>query len=557
MSSVQLRPLMPPMLLQHLAPAMFLWRLVSIVLRPLVPPMSLWCQASSIILRLLQPMYLWCLVLPMSRWYPVPFLFQSYPGPFLWYPVPFSVPCTMQDRMVFDGIPATSVPSAIPVSDLQAAFRAAAVPVLPAVPTAAFQEAPGGAVKESPEPPVPPSGAMMSTASILSQLALSYCSKLPSFSSTTVVPELRGARGCNTSRTSSGSYCSRGLRREYWCDTRINSYISISNLSAEDRPTANWAPPVRHQQNRPAPVAPAVEPPSANTEFANRLQLKGRRAQAVESLVLAVCEELKISAAGPEGADGELTWDQVFAELGDYAISPAIIEELKAAYEYQGFDAKVVAEQMAARGVSKVHEKEGLKVGAYMDRLTLVVIGLMRGANLDKVRKGMKEANKSKLDTLVRHYGLQSKPVDTAAITLPRVIATFPGLAMDVLKVVEMEPVHHLTMTGLVENYPRQMMFSAFPSLIPRDIPDVLLSAYLLYQHQVSLVINKDNAQKQQASLEGFEHAAMESNYVTQRQRVLRLVEEGWLHIENGKVSLTPAVSTALNKAAALYRTRK
>lgn len=328
----------------------------------------------------------------------------------------------------------------------------------------------------------------------------------------------------------------------------------------EDRPTANWAPPVRHQQNRPAPVAPAVEPPSANAEFANRLQLKGRRAQAVESLVLAVREELKIPAAGPEGADGELTWGQVLAELGDYAISPAIIEELKAAYEYQGFDAKVVAEQMAARGVSKVHEKEGSKVGAYMDRLTLVVIGLMRGANLDKVRKGMKEANKSKLDTLVRHYGLQSKPVDTAAITLPRVIATFPGLAMDVLKVVEMGPVRHLTMTGLVENYPRQMMFSAFPSLIPRDIADVtevLLSAYLLYQHQVSLVINKDNAQKQQASLEGFARAAMESNYVTQRQRVLRLVEEGWLHIENGKVSLTPAVSTALNKAAALYRTRK
>lgn len=135
---------------------------------------------------------------------------------------------------------------------------------------------------------------------------------------------------------------------------------------------------------------------------------------------------------------------------------------------------------------------------------------------------------------------------------------------MDVLKVVEVGPVCHSTMTGIVENYPRELMFSAFPSLIPRDIPDVsevLLYAYLLYQHQVSLVINKDyakwDAAKQQASFEGFARAAMESSYVTQRQRVLRLVEEGWLHLEGGKVTLTPAVSTAINKAAALYRTRK
>ncbi|KAM7282235.1 neprilysin-1 [Ixodes scapularis] len=56
----------------------------------------------------------------------------------------------------------------------------------------------------------------------------------------------------------------------------------------------------------------------------------------------------------------------------------------------QGLDAKLIAQSMAGKGVSSLH-KERAKAGAHMDRLTLVVIGLMRGANLDKVRKGMKE----------------------------------------------------------------------------------------------------------------------------------------------------------------------
>ncbi|CAN7979220.1 unnamed protein product, partial [Ixodes persulcatus] len=189
--------------------------------------------------------------------------------------------------------------------------------------------------------------------------------------------------------------------------------------------------------------------------------------EAVEKAVKAVCEILGVPEVEAQEAVGEVTWGQVLADLGDYAISPAIIEELKMAYEYQGFDAKLVAELMARKGVSELHRKEGKKVGGYMDRLTLIVIGLMRVANLDKVRKGMKEANKVKLDILIKHHGLQSKPVDTAAITLPRVVATYPGIAMDVLKAVEVGPVRHSTMTDLVENYPREMMFSAFPSLIP------------------------------------------------------------------------------------------
>ncbi|CAN8008853.1 unnamed protein product, partial [Ixodes pacificus] len=83
----------------------------------------------------------------------------------------------------------------------------------------------------------------------------------------------------------------------------------------------------------------------------------------------------------------------------------------------------------------------------------------------------MKEANKTPLDTLICHYRIQSKPVDSAAVPEPSVGtivgAIHPGMAMDVLEVAEMGPVRHATPTNLVLNSPRQIMFSAFPSLIP------------------------------------------------------------------------------------------
>lgn len=314
--------------------------------------------------------------------------------------------------------------------------------------------------------------------------------------------------------------------------------------------------PVLHEEE--------VAEPAENSVYAQRLKLKAARAESVQKAVEAICDKLGIKATEEQEAAGELNWGQVLSDLGDYNVSSSIVEELKLAYEYQGFDARLIASTMKAKGVSSVYKKEGDKAGAYMDRLTLVVIGLMRGANLDKVRKGMKEENRIKFDALVKHYGIQSKPVDTAAITLPRVVATFPGMAMDVLKVMELGPVRHATMTSMVENYPREMMFSSFPSLIPAGLAEVteaLLSAYLLFQHQVSLVINKDypkwDVQKQQASLESFARAAMDSSYVTERQRVRRLVEEGWLEMTDGKVTLAKALDVPISKAATLYRTRK
>lgn len=76
------------------------------------------------------------------------------------------------------------------------------------------------------------------------------------------------------------------------------------------------------------------------------------------------------------------------------------------------------------------------------------------------------------------------------------------------------------------------------------------------------MVINKDYAKwdlaKQKASLEGFARAAMESKYVTQRQRVKRLVKEGWLEVTQQSVLvLAELIRSVLNNAATKYETRK
>ncbi|EEC12039.1 N protein, putative [Ixodes scapularis] len=206
---------------------------------------------------------------------------------------------------------------------------------------------------------------------------------------------------------------------------------------------------------------------SSRTTYTDRLEPKAGPSEQLTAAMEAACRAMGLASTEEgEASAAESNWGQVLAELEDYSISQTIIQELKDAYEYQGFNARLIVMRMGERGVSELHSEEGA-AGAYMDRLTLVVIGLMRGANLDKVRKGMREENKTKLDKLIKHFGLQSKPVDSAAITLPRVIATYPAIAMDVMKVVEVGPVRQSTMTGPVPGYPMQMMFSAFPSLIP------------------------------------------------------------------------------------------
>lgn len=284
--------------------------------------------------------------------------------------------------------------------------------------------------------------------------------------------------------------------------------------------------------------------------------------QSVAQMIESICTALMIPEEAPP-VPGVWDWAAVLAEIGDYVASQDFMEEQKERFEYQGFDAKLVAKAMSAAGDSGLYKGEA---AVFRERMTLVIIALMRGAKLDKVRKGMNPDVLGTFDTLVRNYHIQSKPILSTTITLPRIIAVHPALAWDVLKVLELGPVKHATMTALVPNYPRHVMFSAFPALVPRSVPgvtEVLISGYLLYQHQVSLVINKEypkwDTARQKASIETFAQAALASEYTNQRQRVAFMVKEGWLHkVDSQNVSLTDAVGVvALKQAAAAYEVRR
>ncbi|EEC12038.1 hypothetical protein IscW_ISCW020358 [Ixodes scapularis] len=133
---------------------------------------------------------------------------------------------------------------------------------------------------------------------------------------------------------------------------------------------------------------------------ATKLEPKAGPSEQLTAAVEAACRAMGLASTEEgEASAAESNWGQVLAELGDYSISQTIIQELKDAYEYQGFDARLIVMRMGERGVSELHSEEGA-AQAYVHRLTLVVIGLMRGANFDKVRKGMREENKTKLDKL-------------------------------------------------------------------------------------------------------------------------------------------------------------
>ncbi|CAN7945111.1 unnamed protein product, partial [Ixodes hexagonus] len=117
---------------------------------------------------------------------------------------------------------------------------------------------------------------------------------------------------------------------------------------------------------------------------------------------------------------------------------------------------------------------------------------------------------------LVKTYGIKSAPKEPLHITFLRMVPVFPSVAMDFASTITMGPVSHMTMSNLVNRYPKAMMCAGFPSLIPRkdeEYAELLLSVYLLYQVEVSMVLNpefkKPRTQGQKRTVEGFARAAM------------------------------------------------
>lgn len=279
-------------------------------------------------------------------------------------------------------------------------------------------------------------------------------------------------------------------------------------------------------------------------------------------------EMIKLLALRPEGPteEGALNWRQVLDQLDQEEVdSVHNIQYLVKLFEFHGFNAGKLAMSVMKKAPSGHFKKTVGDVqvpSKTMDILAMVIIGMSRGAKVEKIRKGLSDAGLTAVNALVDAYGIVSNTREPLVVTFPRMVACFPSVAMDIAARMTLGPVSHLTMSGIVPGYPRPLMCAGFPSLIPTRTPeyaDLLLMAYLVFQIEVSLVINPDfkklSHEEQKKTVEGFARAAMQSTYCSEDQRVRQMLKHGLVKITRfGLEAPGGAVGRALLDAATAYR---
>lgn len=264
-----------------------------------------------------------------------------------------------------------------------------------------------------------------------------------------------------------------------------------------------------------------------------------------------------------ESQEGSMNWREVLEQLDADELSMVSLPFLVKLFEFKGFDAGKLAASIMKLKPSGRFKKAGSDVPSRtMDVLALVVIGMSRGANVEKVRRGLSAEGLVVVNALIEHYGIMSKSEDPMVPTFPRMVAVFPSVAMDLAGKMTLGPVTFNTMASHVRGYPRSMMCNGFPSLIPisnPDLADIYLSAYLLYQLEVSLVINTEfrklQRDEQKRSVEGFARAAMMSSYCSEEQRVRQMHKHELIVVTRAGLSLpTTPQGQAIGIASNIYR---
>nr|ULT85615.1 nucleocapsid-like protein [Phlebovirus sp.] len=196
----------------------------------------------------------------------------------------------------------------------------------------------------------------------------------------------------------------------------------------------------------------------------------------------------------------------------------------------------------------------------------LVIAGIMRGNNIEKMIRTMAPAGAAGLRLLVRAYGISSGVSPRGnrdTITLSRVAETFPHLTCGFLRKTIPRPVSKAKMNQLMGCdmlYPDYMMHSAFALFIPKlmesSVTLNICQAHLLHQVQFSLCIDREAATTDPelyARCERFCARRKDSNYVPENTRVYFLVEYGALLREGSALVVAPNVA----KAADVYRDLK
>ncbi|QMP81965.1 nucleocapsid protein [Grapevine associated cogu-like virus 4] len=179
------------------------------------------------------------------------------------------------------------------------------------------------------------------------------------------------------------------------------------------------------------------------------------------------------------------------------------VETLKAEefeqFQYQGFDPYKIVESLI-----RVKDDKTIANDAFTkDIYSMVAIGMIKGSVNSRNINKMSELGKTQVTELNAKYGIKEgggKGQSSSVITYPRMMATFPDIAIRLVKVIG--PKEFRGGPLLSTRLPSYMQVQVFPAIIPKDIglsaKKMLLTASLCYSIDQSvqisqIVITKDD----------------------------------------------------------------
>jgi hypothetical protein len=172
------------------------------------------------------------------------------------------------------------------------------------------------------------------------------------------------------------------------------------------------------------------------------------------------------------------------------------VESLKAQefeqFQYQGFDPfKIVAALLRVK-TSKSIDDDVFKRNVF----TMVAVGMIKGSVNDRNINKMSDAGKTDLKDLISKYGIRmggGKGQPSGIITFPRVMATFPDIAIRLVSVIGAKEFRGGPMMST--RLPAYMQVQVFPAIVPKnidaDVKRMLLTASLCYSIDQSVQISE------------------------------------------------------------------
>lgn len=168
---------------------------------------------------------------------------------------------------------------------------------------------------------------------------------------------------------------------------------------------------------------------------------------------------------------------------------PSALDDLITIFSYQGFSPEMVMKHFLEIKTSKDITDNDFK----KDLTALICLGVISGNYTSKNKEKRAEEGTKQADELFTRYNLHMGSLGTnkRAVTLPRVLLTFPTLTSDIAL---MCPEKNFSGPFGTSSLPHIMKTAVFPSLIPSNVDkplkDYLLMLYCCYTCDQTRAIN-------------------------------------------------------------------